>query len=235
MIVLLVSGLLLQACYVGSTNVVRGDGQVLAKTHRLENFRHIDIQGMFDIQVSRGDDTSVVLETDENLHELTSIEVRDNTLFIWTEKDVVIRPTKMELKITFAQLDEIHIGGACKLHAAETLIADRLQLQVSGAADIDLDLNVTDLITSISGAANIQLAGIASSHHISLSGASNMRAESLRTEQTNIRVSGAGSAHVFATEKLHASLSGVGNIRYYGNPRQVTTDKSGLGSIRSAN
>jgi hypothetical protein len=87
----------------------------------------------------------------------------------------------------------------------------------------------------VSGAANIHFNGRAEKHNARLSGASNMRAEELRSEHTRISLSGAGSAHVFASEKLEASLSGVGSIRYYGEPNNINIDKSGIGTIRAAN
>lgn len=234
LIIMLFTGILLHGCYMGSTNVIKGDGQLSARTQKLPHFSHIDISGMFDIRLSQGEEAVVVLETDQNLIDYTSIEVRNNTLYVTTDRDVMLRPTKMELQISYPQLEQIHIGGACKLHASNPLKTRSLKLNISGAAEIVLDLDVEELLTSVSGAANIQLSGISNSHQVSLSGASNLRAENLRSLETRINLSGAGSAHVYASETLHAILSGVGSVRYYGNPLEVKTEKTGLGSIRSA-
>jgi hypothetical protein len=41
----------------------------------------------------------------------------------------------------------------------------------------------------------------------------------------------AGSLDVYATEQLEAKASGIGEINYYGNPKVVKKDASGIGSI----
>lgn len=207
---------------------------MLSTSHHLDDFRVINISGMYNIMLEAGDEPGLVLETDENIHDLTEIVVRNSTLYISGTEDAVYRPTKMEMFITYTDLEEIIIGGAARLHSDMTVKTESLSVSVNGAADIFLDLDVDELTTNVAGAANIQYKGRAGHHQADLSGASNMRAEALDTRKSRVSLSGAGSAHVFATEHLHARLSGVGSIRYYGDPAEVITERSGLGRIRSA-
>lgn len=232
--IFLFGGLLLSSCHMDSASVIKGDGNVLSTSHQLDHFRVINISGMYNVMLEAGDEPGLELETDENIQELTEIVVRDNTLYISSKEDAVYRPTKMEMLITYTELEEIIIGGAARLHSDMTVMAENLTVSVSGAADIYLDLEVDALVTIVAGAANIQYKGHAGHHKADLSGASNMRAEALDTRESRISLSGAGSAHVFATEHLHARLSGVGSIRYYGDPAEVIKERSGLGRIRSA-
>ncbi len=231
---ILVSGLFLNACNIGNGNVIRGDGNVTTASHAVAAFKNIDMQGMFEVVLQPGEGLPVTLEADENLHELIKIRVKNNTLYVSTTKEGIYRPTKMTLTIPYSQLENITIGGACKLIADAPVVAQSLSFRISGAADIDLELELSSLNTRVSGAANINLRGTADQHTASLSGASNIRAEKLQTQNTSISLSGAGSAHVHASEHLDASLSGVGSIRYYGDPRTTRIDRSGLGSIKSA-
>ena len=235
LMILIASGLFLQSCTFDAGNVIKGDGNVITTTHEVGDFRSIDIQGVFNITLIPGEAMPVVLETDENLQELISIKVRNKTLYVSQTKDAVYRHSKMELQIPYSVIEKINVGGACKLRADDTLVADKLLFDISGAADIELALDVANLQTNVSGAANISFEGRANKHNARLSGASNIRAEELYTLDTRISLSGAGSAHVHATETLNASLSGVGSIRYYGGPKNIKMNKSGIGSIRAAN
>ena len=234
LILVLVCGLFLNACTIGNGSIIRGDGNVITATHEVTAFYNINIQGMFDVVLQPSEGQPLTLETDENLHELIKISVKNNTLYVSTTKEGIYRPTKMTLTIPYSQLENITIGGACKLTSDFPVITRNLAFRISGAADIDLELEVTSLNTNVSGAANINLEGTADSHVASLSGASNMRAERLHTQNTSISLSGAGSAHIYASNHLDASLSGVGSIRYYGDPQTTRIDRSGIGSIKSA-
>ena len=53
----------------------------------------------------------------------------------------------------------------------------------------------------------------------------------LIANDVTIDISGASDADVFANNALNATVSGVGNINYYGNPPKVLHKVSGIGSI----
>lgn len=232
--ILIVSGLFLNACTFGSANVIKGDGNVVTRMYEVDHFNSLDIRGMFEVNLIPGEGQPVMFETDENIQDYLKLRVRGNTLHISSTEDAVFRPTKMVLHIPYSELKKIAIGGACKLGSDAPVVAEELTFQVSGAADIELTLEAKKLTTRVSGAANIKLDGSVVEHRADLSGASNIRAEQLYTGDTRINLSGAGSAHVYASESLDVSLSGLGNIRYYGAPKNIKMSKSGLGSIKAA-
>lgn len=215
-------------------NVIRGDGQLVISEETLSPFQAIELQGMFQVVLQQGDVPGVRLETDQNLMELIEIGVEDHTLRVETQKDAALRPTKMDLLITYQDLNQLVIAGAGKVSASEVLQAGNFLLNISGAADVELSVETGELSTRVSGAGNIRLQGQTSSHMVDLSGASNLRAEELLTEYTRISLSGAGAAHVYARSSLHANISGVGKITYYGDPAEKTIKQSGLGVIRQA-
>ncbi len=232
-IIMLISGLFLFSCTIGGSHVIRGDGNVVSTVHSVDHFKNIDIAGVFDVILEHGAEPMVTLKTDENLQELIFIEIRDNALHVGPTEDAIYNHTQMELHVIYPSLEQIHVGGACKLRANNPIYSDKLSFRVSGAADIELEVSVDDLQTRVSGAGNLNFSGTTIKHYIALSGASNLRAENLKSKDTRISMSGAGSAHVHASDRLQASLSGIGSIRYYGNPGEVKIDKSGLGSVKA--
>ena len=226
---------LFSQCNLAGTQVIRGDGHVITSTHEVEFFNAIELQGAFsNVRLVPGTELTVTMETDENLMELFRVEIADETLVIASDRDIILQPTKMYMTIVYPELNRLNIQGACKISSFEQVVSDVLSLEISGAADLDLDVAVQSLRTQVSGAGNISLEGTAGKHEIRLSGASNLEASRLITSSTSINLSGAGSATVNATDKLDASLSGIGKIVYHGDPTEKTIDKSGLGSIASA-
>ncbi len=224
----------LSGCQFSDATVVKGDGNIKTDSFLTEHFHSIDLQGAFQIHLNSGTEASVRIETDENLRAFINTEVQSGVLKIYAERDVMLRPSRLDIYITYTTLEQVSVGGACRLSAAETIHARELVLDTSGAVDIDLSINAHSLHTRVSGAGNIKLEGQTKEHLAELSGASNMRARELITDITKISLSGAGSAQVYAGTRLEAKISGIGKITYYGDPAETIIQKSGLGAIVNA-
>ena len=221
----------LQSCGFDA-NAIKGDGNVISVEEKLDAFSEIDASGMFKIFLVRGDEPNIRIETDQNIHEYISFSVKRNKLTLEMESNHVYRPTRLHVFITTDKLDIINLSGASSLEADYTLASEELLLHISGAGDIELDVDVDKLMTKVSGAGSIGITGSADEHDVTLSGAASMKCVDLITRITTIKLSGAGSADIFATEMLDANLSGVGSIRYAGEPDQTRISKSGIGSIK---
>ena len=83
----------------------------------------------------------------------------------------------------------------------------------------------------VSGASAIQLRGQVNELIIRMSGAGDIEAYDLVSKYCKISLSGIGSAEIYVEDELEANISGVGGIRYRGNPNRVRDDISGLGRI----
>ena len=77
----------------------------------------------------------------------------------------------------------------------------------------------------------MDLAGSAANLEVALSGAGTVKASRLETDKAVVRLSGVGTATLWAKETLDASISGAGVIEYYGKP-QITEHTSGLGVLK---
>jgi hypothetical protein len=84
---------------------------------------------------------------------------------------------------------------------------------------------------NLKGVGNVKLpAGNASGLKISLSGVGNIDAQNYQVENIAINHSGVGDAIIWATNSLSGTLSGVGDIRYKGNPR-MSVNINGVGKV----
>jgi hypothetical protein len=235
LILILTLAPLFSQCTFAGGKVIKGDGHVVTTTHQVDYFNAIELQGAFsNVSLIPGTELTITMETDENLQDLFRVDTRNKTLVVASDRDIILQPTKMFLTIVYPELNRLDIQGACKISSFEKVVTDVLSLEISGAADLDLEVDVQSLRTQVSGAGNIVLEGAAEKHEIRLSGASSLEASRLITNSTQINLSGAGSATVYASERLDASLSGIGRIVYHGDPGEKNISKSGLGSIASA-
>jgi len=77
----------------------------------------------------------------------------------------------------------------------------------------------------------MKLSGKADDCTINISGSGDYTARDLVTINTAIHVSGSGDASVNASQKIDASVSGSGDIRYTGAATQVSISKHGSGGV----
>lgn len=218
---------------INDVNILKGNGNVITKMHDVEIFNNLVFKGHFDIFLIKGEKENILISADKNLHQHINIEQKNDTLHIYSDRDLILRPTKLYVEVTYTELKRIILAGASNLSADTTIKADSFNIDISGAASGKLDFDNNKLYTNVSGAANLTLTGKTISHKAFLDGASNLKAYNLSTKNTTINLIGAGSAKINATEELIASLSGVGSIKYTGNPESKKINVDGLGRIKS--
>ena len=104
-------------------------------------------------------------------------------------------------------------------------------IAVSGAGDATAsNLRTGRLTVEISGAGEVTLAGTADSQAVTISGNGDYNAEDLRSATAQVTIDAAGDAVLRVSDRLDATVSGVGSVKYIGNPH-VTKDVSGVGSV----
>lgn len=189
---------------------VRGNGKLISQNRKVNEFNKMKIEGAFDVKVKCGYKSSLKIIAEENLMPLIKTEVYNNTLFICSQKNILPKK-KLEIEITVKDLNEISCSGANKV-LVENIKTDNFIINLSGADYVKLKGEVDDFKAKISGAGSLD-------------------ARELKAGNVYVSVSGTANANVYASNFLDASISGVGNISYYGNPEKIKSNISGIGSI----
>lgn len=179
-------------------------------------FTGIEVYGAAQINLQYADQQMLTV----NARDLSQVvtEVLDGVL-------VVNVPNKsyepMVLDIAVPTLSLIRAVGACSIdnEHANVLIADNLTIDLAGAAEADLDLQVKTLTVDAKGAASLDLSGQADNVTITVAGAGDVDAEALITQIMHINCAGASEADIFVTKELWAQAAGASKISYKGNPR----------------
>jgi len=175
----------------------------------------------------------VKILTDENLHKYINVYVDGDELVIETT-ETIQSDDGIKVFITFDQLESLELKGASTISSESTLKSKELFVEINGAGVVKMDIDVKDLEVEISGAGLIDLSGKADHQTIDLGGAGNLNAYDLKCKSAEIELSGIGAAQVNVSERLYARVTGVGSIKYKGNPEVVDTEITGLGKIEAA-
>jgi hypothetical protein len=189
---------------------VQGDGVSKSESRDVSAFDSIELDGMLKLELTSGPLGKLSLSGDENILPLIATSV--------TAGKLVIRQSS---------------PGNSKTPILITLRAPNVsRIAVNGAAKVDVKgLDVPSFALAASGAADAELTGQVGKLDIDLSGAGRVRAAGLLAKEAHVGLSGAGSVEVNASDKLKAEVSGVGSVRYRGNPPTFEKNVSGLGSV----
>lgn len=221
--------------------------QSVTEVRDVDSFTRLHMKSVGDVTLTQGDEVRVeVVAPNQEIIDKIRTEVRGDRLVIDTDFDNRSRGfmdwlfgdddsldgDDLEFRITMAEIREVRVDGTGDVEGTTPIEADLFDIQLSGTGDVDFDLNVNTLKTRISGTGDADLRGTARSHDISVSGTGDVEAGDLESEQVDVRVSGTGDCTVYVTGTLDASVSGLGDVRYRGNPSEVNTSASGLGSIK---
>jgi hypothetical protein len=219
--------------------IVNGSGEVTTITPAISgNVSRVDIGSSVDakIHVQPGATPSVTLSGYKNLLDELTATVEGNTLRIQSRHSINFSTDKdIEAEITVGSLDELAIHGAADASIDGEINSNDLNIQISGAGDVDVDkVNVQQLTARISGAGNVAIkSGTATNAVYKVSGAGDVSTFNVQAENVTATVSGTGDIKVFATKTLDASVSGAGSVEYKGTPN-VKSRTSGIGSVVAA-
>lgn len=210
---------------------VKGSGTIVNETRDVSSFHGIEVGGAFEIVLIKAAKEKLELEMDDNLLALVTTKVHGGILVIDHEKDFR-NTSKLKITVYYKNLDFFDISGAASLFGDDLIKADEIEMEASGASDIDLKIETGKLEGDYSGASKVELKGSATKVEVETSGASVFQALDLETEDYDIDASGAAVARIWVTRKLSLEASGASSIKYKGSPSIDLIDVSGAASIR---
>ena len=197
-----------------STNLIEASDNVVTKEYKLKPFEEVHMRCVGAVELIQDEKKSgtVELTAPENYIELYKFENNGN-----------------ELEIDFAKQ---HINIHTRNVKIKVYTNDLLALKNSGASSIKMDSLDTDKIEIVnSGVGSITIGGLADDVTLHNSGVGSINAENLKALNVKANVSGVGSITCYASERIEGKVTGVGSLKYAGNPKHKDNHRTGVGSI----
>lgn len=199
----------------------------------VSSFDELKVSNAFVVEISVGSKESLEIEIEDRYRDDLIAEVRNGALVIGLDNSSRNRRMRESPRayVTVKSLNRINISGAVTLKTLDVLETDRMNIDMSGASVIRMEVEVDDLYLEASGACVITMEGLAENQFVKSSGATTYSAYDLESKTADIRVNGAGSAKVSVSDELEVRASGASSVKYRGNPR-VSKSTSGASSVR---
>jgi hypothetical protein len=202
---------------------------------KLSGFTGVSASLAANIYLLQGDSFSFKAVGRTRLLERLETTIKDSTLQIRLHRDNNFFNDLERVSIyitapTFAFLD---FSGAGKIVSENKLTGNKLKVFQSGAHSLDLDLEYGQILVEMSGVGSIYLRGKTQKADLEMSGTGNIDAYDLTVQDAECGVSGLGSIQCFVENDLYATVSGLGSVKYKGEPKRFKKSVSGLGKVVS--
>jgi hypothetical protein len=189
---------------------IRGNGNIQTEQRPLTEFSEIHADGSFTIEWRSGP-SSLTITTDANLFPYIETSVSGNDLSLHQRER--LSPTHgVKVIVSSSNRSGSKLTGASRLTARQ-LAGPSYAVETTGAAQVTLDGTVDELLADMTGA-------------------SELNAKGLQTKTAEISTTGAADAEISVSETLKVTITGAGNVSYYGTPKTVEKHITGAGSIR---
>ena len=211
---LLLVGLILPGI---AQNIMNND---IVKEHRItEPFNKIETDNYFNIFLEKGDESTVMIETNKDFQNAVTAKVVNGVLMLSAQSTPRVKV--LNIHIIAPKIEEITLSGNSSLSSKNKIEQHALTLKTFGTSMISLDIEVEELITELHGASEIVLEGTATNHTAELQGATKLIASKLLTDNTTIETNGTSKAYVNTLKKLDITSTANSRVEYENTPQKV--------------
>lgn len=217
------------SCAIDTSNKIKGSGNVIEKVrYNTNNFSKIKASNGLDVFIAEGNSTKIIVEADENLHDIIKTEIENGTLKIYSEKNIW-RAKARKIYVTTPSLSAISASSGSDVITEDFFTSKHFEARTSSGADLTVRIKAKTLIGSSSSGSDLTLIGTAESAELSSSSGSDLDASDLIAKNVIANASSGSDLDANATEKITAKASSGGDIDFEGNPETIVTKKSSSG------
>ncbi len=182
-------------------------------TRALSGFTDVGLSGGFSrVVFKQGDKTGVTIKCEKIDPSKIETEIKGNSLHIGMARGSYNNTGKIEIEVTYTQLESIRNSGSSDVEIAGTLKAPKFSFASSGSGDLVGDFEVNDFEIRISGSSDMTLSGKADDQHITISGSGDVDAAKLRGKTAEVTISGSGDVDLNVSGKVKTRVSGSGDV-----------------------
>jgi predicted acyltransferase (DUF342 family) len=136
---------------------IKGSKIVTVESKSINDFQALIVEDNLEISLERGEKAEVKIEADENLHDIISVEVSDNTLRIHTTKQAS-NFKKLTVKVTYTEkLNLITAKNETTVNAIQELLLNSITLKAEDASKLFINVNVTNFTLHADGKSKTEL------------------------------------------------------------------------------
>ena len=186
-----------------------------------------------DLEIIQDDQESLALEDDDGQLAEVEVSMDGQTVRIRSRNRSTNWKRSVKGVLHTKRMESVHLAGTGSITSA-SIRADSLRATISGSGKIRFRrIDATDVRVVISGSGNVDLgSGRVENMNVTVTGAGDVTAGKVRSDSGKVAISGAGTTTLWPEKTLDVRISGVGTVRYFGDPQIIDRHVSGVGSVK---
>lgn len=192
------------------------------RTKDVGNFNEVKVFDRMKVNLIKGDENKVVLSGKD----IDDIEVinKDGMLKIRMNFDKIFDGNSTFVEVYYTQLDLIDGNEGAEIVSNELIEQDEIAIKVQEGSRVKAGLKVEKAdLRAVTGGI-IEASGIAKNQKIEVNTGGIYDGKNLRTKETELRIQAGGEADIYASELADIKIRAGGDVRVFGNPKQVVKD-----------
>lgn len=216
-------------------DTIRAEGEVTSLDYSIPEYSALRVSDAFNVYVSFSDtEESIRIDANDNLHDKIIVKRDGNTLVIRLKTFTNVRGNAtLNAYISTKDIQRFDLGGASRVTLENEWNVRKGSLELSGASDFTGEIIADQLNLDMSGASNVDLFGRVISVDADLSGSSDMKDYDLDVQSLRIDLSGASEAFLSVSESIDIEATGASVLNYKGDASITHKDLSGASEIKN--
>lgn len=230
----------------------------VTQVRNVGKFTGIKASSGIKVNFTQGNNQSVIVDTDPNLQEYVSTEVKDGILVISinNKNNKKLNFKKLLVTVEAPRLASVELSSGSLLTTVNTVKENNFKADISSGSNLNADINADNAVdVEISSGSNAKLDIKAKNFNINatsgsmstivgktetavfdISSAASCNAQDLNSKSVTVSASSGANLKIQATDTLSATASSGASVRYKGNPKTISSQKtSSGGSIKTLN
>jgi len=233
-----------------------GEGPVVTQTLDLPIFTGVELDGSFDVVITKGIEQSVIARGHQNIIDRLKTNVSNNSWKIELENGFY-KNLELDVFITTPHLNNIKNTGSGGIRVDADFTDDDLKLEIDGSGDVPVsgtlvahreaifkidgsgnikvnNLEAINTLAKLDGSGQLTLNGTSEKTTIDIDGSGDIVAFNLISNVCLVDTDASGTCEIYVNDILDVDIDGSGDVYYRGNPN-VIEKIDGSGRVVNAN
>lgn len=211
-----------------------------SRTFNVPTFTVINANIVGDVIYTHSANAAVEAKGDEKMIENLQVTVENGVLNLRRDKKLFERRKsrrgKLTVYVSSPVLKEVRSNGVGDILLNDKIETEHFIIQSKGVGDVDIkDINCNEITIQSTGVGDVKVKGTTGFLTLVSSGVGDTNAKYLIAENAEVTSKGVGDVTCHVTGSLDLKKTGVGDVRYFGEPTIKKLRTSGPGSIKSGN
>lgn len=217
--------------YTATTGqVVKGSGKLKTETFEFSGFKHLMLQGTFNLSITQGDTEGLRISTDDNLIELFQTRMEGDVLYITMLADIR-KFEELSVSLSVRDLQSIILLNQVNIASEQVLHFDDITIFSSGSSQINCEFYTTKMVLNLHDQTFAELRGYSEILSINAHDEVELSAFKLQSEKCQVTSTGYSEVMIKAEKSLKLKVTGESNVYYIGEPKITERIFSSAGFI----